>query len=214
MELYSERQGKDSTALKNQIRDFLKSPDVRPVKIDPAITSDDCLTVDELAELKTISDHRTSLIIDALYQTAARVSELINIKSSDCTPGKQGVKIQITNGKGGKCRTVYLSTALYSAIVKTFNGKKFLFETTTGHRLDRTNLHKQIKRAGRAIGIDNLHPHTLRHTWATANLDRLGIYKTSHYLGHADIATTARFYLHNKPTEGEILNLLNEDEKQ
>lgn len=207
--LYAERHGKDSTALKYQITDFFKRADNRPVKIDAAVTLDDCLTLDELNELRALPV-KTALIIDALFQTAARVSELIHIKLDDCTQGKQGVKVQITHGKGGKSRTVYLSSTLYAEIVRTFKGKVYLFETSTGRQIDRQNIHKQIRNAGRAIGIENLHPHTLRHTWATLNLDKLGIYKTSHYLGHADIATTARFYLHNKPTESEILNLLEE----
>lgn len=206
LRLYAERQGADSTVVRYQIDDLFKRPENKATKIDCAVTSDDCLTAEELRELKAASPHRTALLIDALYQTAARVSELINVKLSDCEQGKHGVKVQITRGKGNKAREVYLSASLFAAIREEYAGRVYLFETTKGGRLDRSNIHKAIQAAGHAIGLKNLHPHTFRHTWATANLDRLGIYKTSHYLGHADITTTARFYLHNKPTEAEILN--------
>ena len=204
--LHAERKGTDSTVVRFQIDDLFKRPENRTTTIDCAVTSDDCLTAEELRELKAAAPHRAALLIDSLYQTAARVSELINVKLTDCAPGKHGVKVQIARGKGGKARDVYLSASLFDAIREEYAGRVYLFETATGGKLDRSNIHKTIQAAGHAIGIKNLHPHTLRHTWATANLDRLGIYKTSHYLGHADIATTARYYLHNKPTEAEILN--------
>lgn len=204
--LHAERQGADSTVVRYQIDDLFRRPENKTTAISPAVTSDDCLTAEELRELKAAAPHRTALLIDALFQTAARVSELINVKLSDCEQGKHGVKVQITRGKGGKARDVYLSAFLFAAIREEYRGRVYLFETATGGRLDRSNIHKAIQAAGQAIGIKNLHPHTLRHTWATSNLDRLGIYKVSHYLGHSDIATTARFYLHNKPTEAEILN--------
>ena len=206
LRLYAERTGTDSTVVRYQIDELFRRPENRTTAINPAVTADDCLTPDELRELEEAAPHRTALLIDALYQTAARVSELINVKLSDCEQGKHGVKVQITRGKGGKARDVYLSASLFAAIREEYRGRVYLFETATGGRLDRSNVHKAIQAAGHAIGIKNLHPHTLRHTWATSNLDRLGIYKVSHYLGHSDIATTARFYLHNKPTEAEILN--------
>ena len=206
LRLYAERTGTDSTVVRYQIDDLFRRPENKTTAINPAVTSDDCLTAEELRELKAAAPHRTALLIDALYQTAARVSELINVKLSECEQGKHGVKVQITRGKGNKAREVYLSASLFSAIREEYAGRVYLFETATGGRLDRSNIHKAIQAAGHAIGIKNLHPHTLRHTWATSNLDRLGIYKVSHYLGHSDIATTARFYLHNKPTEAEILN--------
>ena len=206
LRLYAERTGTDSTVVRYQIDDLFRRPENRTTAINPAVTSDDCLTPDELRELREAAPHKTALLIDALFQTAARVSELINVKLSECEQGKHGVKIQITRGKGNKAREVYLSESLFSAIREEYKGRVYLFETKTGGRLDRTNIHKAVQAAGHAIGIKNLHPHTLRHSWATSNLDRLGIYKVSHYLGHADIATTARFYLHNKPTEAEILN--------
>jgi integrase len=211
--MFAEKQGKDSSFIKFQITEFFNRPDFRPVKGDVGISYDDCLTAKELTDLKLTASRKTALMIDALYQTAARVSELLAVRLSDCTPGTNGIKVFITNGKGGKSRTVYLTTALYNDIVKTFKGKIYLLETKNKTPFLRTNVFHQIKSAGENIGIYNLHPHTLRHTWATLNLEKLGIYKTSNYLGHTDISTTAKYYLHNKPTESDILNLFNGVEK-
>lgn len=202
----AERQGQDSSLIKYRIDQAFKQPELKSVKIDKSITDQDVLTPEELRRIIEIATPKTGLLIEALYQTAARVSELLNIRLADCKArrGPGAIEVSIT-GKGKKQRKVFITTALYERIRDTYQGKKFLFESETGQQLNRQNVHKQIKRAAAAAGIAGLHPHTIRHTWATHNLDRLGIHKVSKYLGHSDIAITSAYYLHNQASAEEIL---------
>lgn len=177
----------------------IKTP--RPSK---QITTDQTLSGDELKRIIEAAGHKTGLIIRALYSTAARVSELVNIKLDDCTEKKDGVAVRII-GKGQKERTIYLDGKLFKEIKKTYQGKTFLFETAAGGPLSRITAYTLIKRAGRKIGRPDTHPHTIRHSFATNRLSELGIDTIGAYLGHATIATTAAYYLHNVPTLKTIL---------
>ena len=107
-------------------------------------------------------------------------------------------------GKGRRARRVQISADLFARIKSTFASKQYLFETRTGSSLNRSNVFRMVKSAGELIGVENLHPHTLRHSWATHNIDGLGVYKVSRYLGHSDTAVTSRYYLHSTPNGDEI----------
>jgi len=168
------------------------------------ITTDQTISEKELQELITVSGKKTALIIRALYSTACRISELVNIKLSDCTEKKDGVSIRII-GKGRKERTVYLDITLFNEIRNTYQGNTFLFETAGGEPVNRITAYTLIKRAGKKIGRPDIHPHTVRHSFATNRLKELGIDTIGAYLGHSKISTTAQYYLHNIPELKTIL---------
>jgi len=185
-----------------QLDEFFK--EIKAPRAQKQITTDNTLSLDELQRILEAAGHKTGLIIRALYSTAARVSELVNIKLDDCTVKKDGVSIRII-GKGQKERTVYIDVELFREIKTAYQGKAYLFETAAGDPLNRITVYTLIKRAGARIDRPDIHPHTIRHSFATNRLNELGIDTVGAYLGHANIATTAAFYLHNVPTLKTIL---------
>lgn len=201
----AKRQGKDSTLVKLRIDDQFKQAGIKSVKVNQSIKQDDCLSLDDVQTLVKRSDEKTALIVRTLYNTACRVSELLSMKYSNCRTVKNQVEITIV-GKGNKERRVYIPAPLLDEIRDTFRGETFLFDNGRGAPYTRQYIHRIVQQAGqRFLKIQNLHPHTIRHSFATANLDRLGLHKTSKYLGHSDVSTTSRFYLHNEPEPDEII---------
>jgi len=185
----------------NEFNDFFRRLEVP--KRDVAVT-EDFLTVAEIKDLIAAAGPKTGLLVKALWHTAARVSELVSIRLSDCEAGKDGVSIRIL-GKGSKEGVVYMTTDLYEDIRKAYRGKEYLFEFRGGP-VSRHNVYTLIRRAGVKMGRDRIvHPHTVRHSWATANLPILGLPKVSKYLRHSQLETTVKHYLHGKASKSEIL---------
>lgn len=168
------------------------------------VQKEQVLSPGEFDAIIHLSGIKTGLIINALYQTAARVSELVNIKLSDCRVTDQGVVIRVL-GKGGKVRSIFMSIDVFRSICNVYLGKVYLFETDNGTPLNRRTVHTLIKRAGNKIGRPDIHAHTLRHSFATHRLQDLGIDAVSEYLGHSSPEVTAKYYLHKSATIEEVL---------
>ena len=169
-----------------------------------AITTDATLTKEELEELIKKSGCKTALIIRALFETAARVSELTNITLKNCKPKPHGVEITVI-GKGNKEGVFFMPSALFEEIKQTFKGRVYLFEVRDGKAISRKTVHTLIKRAAAKIDRYDIHAHTFRHTWATLSLPKLGLSKVSKYLRHTTPDTTARYYLHGQASIEEVL---------
>jgi len=204
LKIMAERSGADSWRARYEMDRIFEENDLKRIKVETVINPDDCLTVKEMKKILLHSDIRTGILIKTLYHTATRISELVGMRYIDCDIDKKNVSIQVI-GKGRKLRTVFITYDLLEFIRHNWYGKTYLFETRTGKALDRSNAWRLISRAGHDAGIKRLHPHTFRHTWATHNLKRLGIHKVSKYLGHVDISTTSKFYIHVSATADEIL---------
>lgn len=203
---HAKKNGQDSSIVKNELDNLFKSNGLKHVKPELKITENDCLNPDQLKAVIALSPKKKALIMTALYHTACRVSEITGIKMSDVKTMKAGCSIKVI-GKGSKERTVFLPVDVLNEIKKVFPCKTYLFEPKPGKPYTRQGIHKTVSCAGqKVLKIANLHPHTFRHTWATLNLDRLGLYKVSKYLGHSDVSITAQYYLHNEATDDEILN--------
>ena len=71
-----------------------------------------------------------------------------------------------------------------------------VFLNNRGRRLSRQSVHTLVAKAGAVVGIDGLHPHTLRHSFATHMLEGgADLRIVQELLGHADISTT-QLYTH------------------
>jgi site-specific recombinase XerD len=139
---------------------------IESYQTETRISYDECLSEEQVEQLLITAPKKTRLIIYLLFKTACRVSEMINIRLSDCKPINGRVKIRI-RGKGNKERDVRISTELYNAIRKTYPGKKWLFETKSGKQLNRSNVGRQVRNVGRMVGRLSVSPHTLRHSRET-----------------------------------------------
>ncbi|MCH4220890.1 MAG: tyrosine recombinase XerD [Eggerthellaceae bacterium] len=148
---------------------------------------------------------RDRAILEVLYGCGLRVSELVglDVDRVNCRDG-----YLIVCGKGEKERMVpisggadvslreYLAKGRPRLIPAYAQPTTAVFLNTRGGRLSRQSVHTIVKRSGLAIGIQDLHPHTLRHSCATHMLDGgADLRIIQEMLGHSDIATT-QIYTH------------------
>lgn len=160
------------------------------------------LTEDEIGGLlRAPEDSRMSLrdktIIELLYATGLRVSELINLKKNDINL-EGGFLIAL--GKRSKERVVPLGTYSRQAIKEYLEHMHpkgaFLFPGKKGNMMTRQAVFKIIRKYGVMIGKNSLSPHTIRHTFATHLLEGgADLRSVQLLLGHEDISTT-QIYTH------------------
>ena len=139
---------------------------------------------------------RNKAIIDFMYSTACRVSELTDVKISDIDFDDNFVKLQ---GKGSKQRIVPIGSELnetlqsYLKIRKEFEkNESYLFISKNKKKLDRSAVFRLIKKTALIVGINSsVHPHTLRHSAATHMLEAGCDLRTlQEFLGHTSVSTT------------------------
>lgn len=158
------------------------------------------LTKDEVRKiLDSVNNEKSKLMISLMYACGMRVSELINLKISDFDfPDKSG---KISQGKGKKDRNFNIPIFLISSLEKYANrqrekNREYLFTGPKG-KLTERNVQKIVNLAARKAGIKkDVHPHTLRHSFATHLLENnVDIRKIQELLGHSNLSTT-QIYTH------------------
>jgi integrase/recombinase XerD len=185
---------------------------ITTVKAEERIKESDYLTpneiegiLDNLYREDTFRSVRMAILVETLYQSACRISELLAVTHNDVNVLKDRVEIKVL-GKGSKMRTVFISNLTYELIRSHFSKRDHLFTNEQGTPMTRHGVHKSItaltkKHVGRKLG-----PHALRHSKAMEMLGRgVGIKKVSSYLGHSDVATTLRYYVHETANHGDVL---------
>ena len=172
----------------------------------------DVLTVDEVNDLldikiNTVFDIRTKAMLEIMYSSGLRVSELVNLELSDIDTYNDTILI---NGKGSKERIVpigeyskkYLNDYLQvrNELIKRKNGNPDkLFLNNHGMPITRNGFNFLLNNILKEKGIKkNITPHTLRHSFATHMLDNgADLRSIQELLGHSDIVTT-RIYNNKK----------------
>jgi len=148
---------------------------------------------------KTELDLRNRTIIELLYGTGMRASELTNLNLSDVYLDERLIKVY---GKGKKERILPLGRKAYEWLKKYINeirgfGKGALFLSKSGKRLIERDLQRIVKRYISMVAIlRQMSPHTLRHTFATHLLNRgANLRAVQELLGHESLSTT-QIYTH------------------
>ena len=165
------------------------------------------LNYEELAKILDCIDDgivgiRNKLVLEMLYSTGIRVSELVNIKIEDIDIGEKKIRIL---GKGNKERIVYFGTLCleklndYLKIRDNFNinGNQYLFLNKQGNKLSDRSVRFIIEDLALKANLKmHISPHVLRHTFATHMLNEGADLKSvQELLGHENLSTT-QIYTH------------------
>ncbi len=168
------------------------------------------LTLDEVEQLLATPDERTPVgirdkaMLEVLYATGLRVSELVGLGINDI---QLSAGYLVAKGKGAKERIVPVGTIAAEKVQAWLSGPRqlmlgkrqsqALFVTPRGDGFTRQGFWKLLKRYALKAGIlKPLSPHKLRHSFATHLVERgADLRAVQAMLGHADLATT-QIYTH------------------
>lgn len=182
------------------------------------------LSEEEVDKLLAAPDTNTPLgirdraMLEVLYATGMRVSELINLRTGDI---HADLKIIRVLGKGSKERLVPITEVALSwlekyqtdvrdaQVLKSGQFTDVIFLNNHGRQLTRQAVWQKIKKYCQQIGITkNVTPHTLRHTFATHLLENgADLRVVQEILGHSDITTTQ---IYTNLTQKHILEVYNQ----
>jgi integrase/recombinase XerD len=147
---------------------------------------------------------RDRTMLEVLYATGLRVTELINLRYSQINLNQGVVRIK---GKGNRERLIPLGEQSIDWLKRFNDGPRgeillerqtdYLFPTRRGERMTRQAFWHIIKRYARTAGVEkDLSPHTLRHAFATHLLNHgADLRVVQMLLGHSDLSTT-QIYTH------------------
>ncbi len=140
---------------------------------------------------------RDRAILEVLYGAGIRVGELCALDVGDVDL-KTGI-VRVRRGKGGKERRVPMGPPAVEALAawldeRGASAEVALFLNARGARISDRSVRRMVDKAGLASGVPGLHPHALRHSFAThlldAGADLRGIQEL---LGHSSLSTTQRY---------------------
>ena len=174
-------------------------------KLPSVLSIEEVTSLLEVVKGESPIDLRNQAMLELVYATGLRVSELCNIKITDLRFTTHQIRVL---GKGSKERIIpvndYALTRVREYLVKgriqLINAKKdngYLFLNNHGEVISRVGFFKILKDLAKKANIDkNISPHTLRHSFATHLLESgVDIRLIQELLGHEDIATT-QIYTH------------------
>nr|WP_297429595.1 site-specific tyrosine recombinase XerD [uncultured Actinotalea sp.] len=185
-------------------------PPAQPRRLPQALSTGD---VERLLEAAALGDGpvplRDRALLELLYSTGARISEVVGLDVDDLHLDAGGSWVRLL-GKGGKERVVpvgsFAREAVEAYVVRSRpalaaagRGGPALFLNTRGARLSRQSAWAVLRLAARRAGIpraDDVSPHTLRHSFATHLLaGGADVRVVQELLGHASVTTT-QIYTH------------------
>ena len=178
-------------------------------RLPKALTIDQVMSMLNIAGTDLISS-RDKALVELLYATGARVSELINLNTLDISTFDSEAGSTTTvklKGKGGKERVVpigsYAVAAVNDYLVRSrptllkVSTQKALFLNQRGGRLSRQSAWNLVAKAAQRAGLsDQVTPHSMRHSFATHLLDGgADIRVVQELLGHSSVTTTQIYTL-------------------
>lgn len=185
---------KKENFLKIDLIDFLDLPKVWNL-IPTVLTYEEIKILLNQIDIKSFIGARDKAILEILYATGIRVSEMCDLKIKDVDD--EFIKVK---GKGNKERIVPIGKKAIEAIdyyLINFREDKngFLFVSQNKKKIDRIAVWKRVKIYAKLGKIDkNISPHTLRHSFATHLLENgADIRIIQDMLGHEDITTTDKY---------------------
>lgn len=165
------------------------------------------LDVDQTSHLLAIEDDsplalRDKAIMELIYSSGLRLAELVSLDTDSIDTADGTVRV---TGKGGKTRVVPVGRQALKAVAEWLKVRgqlvtleeKALFVSNKGRRIAARSVQQRLKEWSLKQGLNShLHPHMLRHSFASHILESSGdLRAVQELLGHADIATT-QIYTH------------------
>ena len=193
--------------IKREVIEINPSTNITSLKTDQKIPNflkekDVNFLFDNLILEKNFNGERDMIILELLYGTGIRISELINLKTRNINLPKKEMKIM---GKRKKERIIPLHQQIISQIKKYLDKKneiksthEFLLCTNKGKKLYPMLIYRIVKKhLSSLINSKKYNPHLLRHTFATHILNKGGdLNSIKDLLGHESLAAT-QIYTHN-----------------
>jgi integrase/recombinase XerC len=167
----------------------------------------DTLSVDDMSRLLAAGaddplDVRDLAILELMYSSGLRLSELVSLDTPDMDLQERVLRV---TGKGSKTRLVPIGRKAVEALRAWLGlrdsllarGETAVFTSRTGRRLGARAVQQRVRRWAQRRGLPgDVHPHTLRHSFASHLLESSGdLRAVQELLGHADISTT-QIYTH------------------
>ncbi|MDO4412152.1 site-specific tyrosine recombinase XerD [Cutibacterium sp.] len=186
------------------------SPGTRSRRLPKALSVEQVEALLAAPDTETVEGLRDAALLELLYGTGARVSEVCALDVDDIRPVLDDPDLGLRIiGKGNKERIVplgsYAAKAVHAWLVRgrpswagVGNGDHALLLNTRGRRLSRQSAWAAIRRAGQAAGlnVEHLSPHSLRHSYATHLLDGgADVRVVQELLGHSSVTTTQIYTL-------------------
>ncbi len=175
----------------------------KPFHLPTLISFEEVEALLDAPNLEKDDEIRDKAMLEMMYASGLRVSELLNLKKGDIDLKENIVTVM---GKGKKQRKIPFGEFASEFVVKYINDvrsknvkvkSEYLFLSKYGEPLSRQYFFKRIKKYALLAGIkENISPHTLRHCFATHMLENgADLRIVQEMLGHTNIATT-QIYTH------------------
>ena len=175
----------------------------KPISLPKSISEDDVIKLLNAPKPDSLIGLRDKAMLELLYASGVRISELVNIKFSDLDLERNIIKVF---GKGSKERLVPFgedAAQCISAYIderkknKSLASIKYIFLNNRGKKISRHAFWHRLKEYCLEIGLkQDISPHTLRHAFATHLLNRgADLRSVQVLLGHSDLSTT-QIYTH------------------
>lgn len=182
---------------------IIKSPMRRIHKIKTTKTVKEVISDEEIERMRDkCKNLRDLAIIDLLYSTGMRIGELVRLNIDDIDFEEREC---IVFGKGDKERRVYFDAKTKIHLMGYINSRSddnpALFVTLDApcNRLKISGVEIRLRRLGRELGINRVHPHKFRRTMATRAIDKgMPVEQVQKLLGHSQIDTTMRYAIVNQ----------------
>lgn len=175
----------------------------RPRELPKVLSREDVAALMATPNLHVPTGLRDRCMLELMHRCGLRVGETCGLDLRDIQVQEQRIHIRPEVGKGGIEGYVPFDDATaellerWKRVRRPFAaGKPQLFTTLTGNRVDRRKVWEMVQRRAARAGITRMHPHMLRHTFATELLaEGFDLRQVQTLLRHADVRTTT-IYTH------------------
>lgn len=159
---------------------------------------------------KTKKGIRDKAMLELLYATGMKVSELVNVKISDINLSGRYITCgdkkerNVPFGKSAKTALQeYIKLRQENAGVN--NDNDILFLNSNGEKMSRQGFWKILKSYAKVVGMKDINPNTIRHSFAAHLLENgADLGSVQEFLGHSDISTTQLYLTQNHKNSREV----------